>query len=333
MKKIWALALFLPPMLGARPSLAQAGGGAGGFGGNMGTSGYAGTASAYGSQERLSPEANERSKRRNASDEYVSYGGYGGADTRRGSAPAPAVFLEAGVLMNVKADEYVAVFGISEEAPTVAEASAKMEATLAGFKKSIAILGVRPEDGFVDFVAQVRIYSYKIEEKITTEELVGFELKKNISIRFKDKELLDKLSEAASRERIYDLIKVDYVVRDTAGIQEKLQAEAARIVARKALMHQSLPGASRLGAALVVSDKPSIYYPTEQYSSYTAAESEELRIVVSEGRPVRRARKGRTFYFNPLTPNLFDKVINPVIIEPVVQFTAYLRVKYELAKK
>ncbi|MBI1832003.1 MAG: hypothetical protein HYR84_11195 [Planctomycetes bacterium] len=42
------------------------------------------------------------------------------------------------------------------------------------------------------------------------------------------------------------------------------------------------------------------------------------------------ARKGRSFYYNPLTANGFDAILNPIIAEPVVQFTAHVRVKYEI---
>jgi hypothetical protein len=45
---------------------------------------------------------------------------------------------------------------------------------------------------------------------------------------------------------------------------------------------------------------------------------------------VEQARKPRTFYFNALTGDGFDRVVNPVVLEPVVQFTLYVKVKYEL---
>ena len=45
---------------------------------------------------------------------------------------------------------------------------------------------------------------------------------------------------------------------------------------------------------------------------------------------VQSLRKSRTFYFNPLTADGFDRVIDPVILEPVVQFTLYLKLKYEI---
>lgn len=45
-----------------------------------------------------------------------------------------------------------------------------------------------------------------------------------------------------------------------------------------------------------------------------------------------RVRLSATFYFDPLDGNGFDTVINPVILEPVVQFTLYLKVTYEVAR-
>ena len=74
-----------------------------------------------------------------------------------------------------------------------------------------------------------------------------------------------------------------------------------------------------------------MHYPTQMYDSYTASESEEVR-----GGPdrqkytVQSARKSRTFFFNALDGSDFDGVINPVITEPVVQFTLYLKLKYEV---
>ncbi|CAN5768289.1 hypothetical protein BH23PLA1_BH23PLA1_29450 [soil metagenome] len=45
---------------------------------------------------------------------------------------------------------------------------------------------------------------------------------------------------------------------------------------------------------------------------------------------IQNARKSRTFFFNALDADGFDDVIDPVIVEPVVQFTLYLKVKYEV---
>ena len=45
---------------------------------------------------------------------------------------------------------------------------------------------------------------------------------------------------------------------------------------------------------------------------------------------IQAARKSRTFFFNGLDAGGFDNVINPVVIEPVVQCSLFLKVKYEV---
>ena len=244
---------------------------------------------------------------------------------------ATTMFVDASVLMNVRADEHVAVFGVAQECATVPECNQKMDAVVAQFAASLRQLGIRAEDVFVDFDAQNKIYGYAVEGTIARERLVGFELKKNVSVRYKDRLLLDKLVVAASGAKIFDLVKVDYVVRDAAAVQNKLMEEAARVVREKAARYERLLGVKLQQPAQVYAERPSIYYPTEMYDSYAAYESEEIDADQFRGRyTVHRARKSRTFFFNALTADGFDSVLNPVVIEPVVQFTLYLKLKYEI---
>jgi uncharacterized protein YggE len=247
---------------------------------------------------------------------------------------ATSMFVEASVLMNVKADEYVAVFGIAHECTTVAECNRKMDTTVIEFSAQLKQLGIGAPNVYVDFAAQNKIYGYQVTGSIAKENLVGFELKKNISIHYQDKMLLDKLVIAASAARIFDLIKVDYIVKDTSQVQNRLMEEAAKITKQKVARNERLLNVKVLSPAQIYAEKPSIYFPTEMYDSYTAFESEEISSdYYREKYTVQRARKGRTFFFNPLNADGFDLVINPIVIEPVVQFTLYLKVKYEIEQR
>jgi uncharacterized protein YggE len=240
-----------------------------------------------------------------------------------------SVFIEARVLMNVKAEEYVAAFAIKEEAETVAECSRKMEATVGELTGALKELGIGEDDLFLDFVAQTQLYGYEVAEDVAREKLVGFELKKNLSVHFRDKALLDKLVVAAARSKVYDLIKVDYVVEDSEGIQGKLMEEASRVVKRKAARYEELLGIELGPARQVYAERPAVHYPGELYDSYTAAESSEVVAPPDSRRfAIQAARKSRTFYYNGLDGDGFDSVINPVVIEPPVQFTLYLKVRY-----
>ena len=253
--------------------------------------------------------------------------------TAPGEAPpnATSMFVEASVMANVKADEYVAVFGVAQECASVPECTQKMDATVTTFVASLKSLGAGASDIYVDFATQNRIYGYQLTGTVAKENLVGFELKKNVSVHYRDEALLDKLVVAASRAQIFDLIKVDYIVRDTASVQNKLMEEAAAVVKRKAARYESLLGIKLLAPAQVYAEKPSIYYPTEMYNSYTASESEEIDAdYYRQKYTIQGARKSRTFFFNALNADGFDTVVNPIVIEPVVQFTLYLKVRYEV---
>ena len=242
-----------------------------------------------------------------------------------------SMFIEASVLMNVLADEHVAVFAVMQECATPAECNQKMDAVTGQFTGELKQLGVRPEDTFIDFATQNKIYGFTVEGNVARERLAGFELKKNVSVRYRDKGLLDKLVLAAARAKIFDLVKVDYVVRDPAAVQGRLVEEAARAVREKAARYERLFGIKLLQPPQIYAERASTYYPTEMYDSYVAHESEAVEADDYRRKyAVVNARKGRTFFFNALNADGFDAVVNPVVIEPVVQFTLYLRVKYEI---
>jgi uncharacterized protein YggE len=242
-----------------------------------------------------------------------------------------STFVEANVLMNVRADEYVVVFSILQEGETVAECGRKMDAVVKQFSDELKTLGIADDARFVDFIAQNKIYGFEVTGEIAREKLVGFELKKNILIHYKDAALLDKIVLAASHSQVFDLIKVDYIVADLDRIQDRLMEEATRIIKRKASRYEKLLDIKLQPPAQVFAERSAVHYPTDLYDSYTAFETEHVNIPANRDRlTTQTVRKGRTFYFNGLDADGFDAVINPVMIEPVVQFTLYLKLKYEV---
>lgn len=242
-----------------------------------------------------------------------------------------STFVEAHVLMNVKADEYVAVFGLSQEGDTVSDCNKKMDEVVKAFTEVLTAEKVGKDEIFLDFISQTKIYGFEIAGNVATEKLVGFELKKNLSIRYKDRELLDRLIVAAAQFKIYDLIKVDYVVKDLKPIQDKLVEEASKIIKDKTGRYEKLLGVKLQPPAQVYLEKFGTFYPTSMYDSFTAAEVEAIGAIPDRQRfVIHSARKSRTFVFNGLDGDGFDTVINPVVLEPVVQFTLHLKMKYEV---
>ena len=242
-----------------------------------------------------------------------------------------SAFLDAAVLMNVRADVYVATFGISESGATLPEARAKVAGRLAAFRERLKGMGVAAARVSTDILASNRIYGYALENNVATERLVGFEFKENVSVRCRSQAEVDTMVAAAAKDGIFDLVKVDYVVSDLAAVRARLREEAAKAIASKRADYARLFGVRFAAAPQVYAERYDAFYPTDAYASYQAAEGENLdRIGYGAGNTiVHGARKVRTFYYDPLTTSGFDRVVNPVVTAPVVQCTLYLRLRYE----
>ncbi len=81
------------------------------------------------------------------------------------------------------------------------------------------IAGHPDGDIYVDMVNFFPKYEYDVSKKLFskktyTEIPKGFELQKNIHIRYTAPALLDRIVTAAARQEIYDIVKVDYFVKD-----------------------------------------------------------------------------------------------------------------------
>lgn len=244
----------------------------------------------------------------------------------------PAQYIEAYVLVNSAPDEFVAVFGVAREAPTAAESNNKVNAQLDQFLRAIAKLGVARSDTFVDLITQNRVYSFvPAADNIIQEKLTGFETKKTIAVRYKDRTLLEKLLTEAAAVSIFDLIKVDYVIHDMVKIRSRLFEEASRIIKQKEENYTRTLGL-KLRRDAIFQEKYDTHYPAELYETYRAFESGSVDTNYDSRMRVVRERKSSTSYLEPLDGSAFDSVLSPIGIEPVVQSTLYLKIRYGLAQ-
>jgi uncharacterized protein YggE len=251
----------------------------------------------------------------------IAAGDLGGVEAK-GSVPIS--FVEANVLLNLKADHYQAVFALVQEGTTLAAGNDKLASQTGDFMASLEALGVKRADIYVDFVSQNRIYDFAVEEKVARERPSGFEVKKSVVVRYHDAALLDKLLAAAAKSGIFDLVKVNYIVSDLPAARARLLEEASKIIKQKEASYKRLFGAT-LRSPSVYDQKYNAFFPSDMYKSYTAFESGSAD---SYNQRVVRSRKTSTFYYSPLDPAEFDAVINPAGVEPMVQLTLYLKIRY-----
>jgi uncharacterized protein YggE len=240
--------------------------------------------------------------------------------------------IEAYVLFNAAPDEFLVVFGVSQEGPTPGESNQKANARIDRFLGAAEKLGIPRHNTFVDFITQNRIYSFAPGTAgIIRESLTGFETKKTVSLRYKDRAMLEKLLDAAAQASIFDLIKVDYLITDMNKIRKALFEEAVRVVKQKEETYSHALGLG-ISRRVLLQETYDTVYPGELYQTYTAFESGAVDSNYESNTRVIRERKSSTSYLEPLDPSSFDTILNPSSIEPAVQCTLFMKVMYSVAQ-
>jgi Protein of unknown function (DUF541) len=252
--------------------------------------------------------------------------------------------LQAEILYNIKPTSYLAIFAVNQEGETIGQTDTFMTQRLDVFKRGLSALGIIESEINVDFISLAPKYEVQIEKKRrskTANEIpLGFQLKKNIHVQFKDNRMMDKIISAAAIAEIYDLAKVEVDVLNLKKIYEELNEEALKIVASKAKRFAAF---NLKATPLNVADNFETYYPTEQYESYTAYTTDNSQLQANQNYKqnkmfVKYASKDKTVFYNRLPYDQFDSVINPFFVEPPIQVHYKMQVKYafentELAAK
>jgi hypothetical protein len=239
-------------------------------------------------------------------------------------------------LSNQKADAYTAIFNVVQLGKTAEETHSALKSRLDAFVAEMKLAGVKPEDIYIDMVNFLPKFEYDVSKKLFskktfTEIPIGFELQKNIHVRFEKAEVLDRIVEAAAKNEIYDIVKVDYFVKDTKKIYAQLREQALLYFKE---IRQSYKSIQNLDSAYVSTGENTwVSYPGDRYTSYQAYSAQSLDPTQRADAKVERVDKPVSQFYNAIPANDYDIVINPEILEPCVQFSFQLVVRCTLNER
>lgn len=300
--------------------------------------GFLGAFEAFG-QAKGNVNYNESNNRR-TKQEYQQTNYNNSLPTNSSDAGAPVatimsnefVDIDASVLFNTKPDHLVAIFNVVQAGETAAEVNKIANERISGFWSKLQEMGVKQEHFFVDMVSLIPVYEVEVEKKLFSKNYnevpKGFELQKNLHISFNDERKLNEILTAAAQFEIYDIVRVDYIVNDSKKIYAQMQDEAHLIIAGKLEKYKKL-GINVSASNRTVAENSTIYYPTDRYKAYQAFSSTSLEVKKAQGNPkIQQARKPVSYYYNKVSEATFDAVVNPHVIEPVVQYAYTLKVRY-----
>lgn len=241
-----------------------------------------------------------------------------------------SILVDINAIMNVQADSYVAVFNVSQTAPSIEQVQQLTESRIQAVQQELqALNGIQKV--FVDMLSLVPVYEVEVEKKIfsknTYDELpAGFELQKNIHIRYQDPDVLDQLVLICGRQEIYDLVKVDYYVEGFQDYYDTLRTACHKFLDQR-LQEYRERGIQVDSSRALITENSDYSQPVERYQDYSAFITNSFQ-GKDAGRVVQRQRKKVTQYYQPITYKGYDIVIHPEIVQPVLQFSFNLKAKY-----
>ena len=242
--------------------------------------------------------------------------------------------ISINALSNQRASSYTAIFSVLQFGETAEQTNKILEGRLNPFISELKSLGIVDSNIYVDMVNFLPKYEFDVSKKIFskktyTEVPVGFELQKNVHIRYTDPGILDKIVTAAAKQEIYDIVKVDYFVKDPSTFYKQLR-EVTFDYANQIKEEYKKIGMELDSATLHTGENAWVAYPINRYESYQAFTSARPTTNDKGSAVWNMADKPTARFYNAVPANDYDIVINPEILEPAVQFSYNLILRFTL---
>lgn len=247
------------------------------------------------------------------------------------------VVMAISVLNNAEPTGYNAIFHLNQAGKKIQELDSLIEKRIKKFIQLSKELGVKPTDFYVDMIALVPIFEKekKIFSKTYTEVPKGFEMQKNIHVRYTKPEQLDRLFTMAAQCEIYDLIKVEYLYDSVQTATQKMRAKADEVM-KERLKHFAKAGIRLDTCFKTIYESQNQYFPVDQYVHYqplavsaleeeTSTEAGGSSAKIGGGRPQRS-----TLFHNQISTRGFDAIINPSPKIPGIQMVYNMEIRFRL---
>ena len=243
------------------------------------------------------------------------------------------VELSVNVLSNQKADTYVAIFNLTQMGKTVEETNKLLTDRYNGFFQGLQTVGIPKDNIYIDMVTFVPVYEYEKEKKIFTkthnEAPKGFEMQQNVHVKYNDPKMMVKIMSVAVKYEIYDLVKVDCSVNSQELVYVEMRTKAVSHLVNKIELFEEKLGIDLESGYRIVAENKKAIFPIDRYLSYSAFSNVSLGGTPDKGK-VLDMYKPKTLYYDKVTYDEFDLIINPDVLEPAIQFMYNMKVQIVL---
>jgi uncharacterized protein YggE len=250
------------------------------------------------------------------------------------------ITLSVSGLLNAKADTYVAFFHVMQVAETAATADSLLKVRIDKFKTELKKSGVDTAAVHTDMISFVPKYDFNVINRLfskTYNEVPdGFELQKNVIIRYEHASALDAIVTAAASAEIYDLVKVDYFLKDIKKYYDQLRLQCMEALKARMKSYESL-GIKLDTLKKTLDEDFGTNLPQQRYGSYQAVARPSMAAVKKSVDGVslkfRSVERSPSRYYQAVSYEEYDVVINSVIDQPMIQLTYQIKMKFFLNTK
>lgn len=237
-------------------------------------------------------------------------------------------------MSNQRATSYMAIFTMLQVGKTADETNTALNTRLNSFLSDLRGLGIPAEDVYVDMVNFLPKYEFDASKKIFSKKTLteipkGFELQKNVHIRYAKPAVLDQIVSAAAKQEIYDIVKVDYFVKNQQQVYQELRTLSFEYLDKIKESYAKM-GIHLDSAYTITAENAWVAYPANRYESYQAFSTQSLDVSEKNNSVVQPADKPTLRFYNAVAGNDYDIVVNPEILEPAVQFSYNLAVRFKM---
>ena len=248
---------------------------------------------------------NSISRQNIATSKYLGNSGVYNANDRigfRNLNPTSALTIDVKALCNVKATSYTAVFNISQIGETAEETHDLMKKRIANVKQELQSLGIAKDDLVIDVISFIPVYEMEVVKKLFSKKYneipKGFQLQQNIHVQFTKTSQFEGILEACAKNEIYNLVKVDYFIKDIHLVYQKLQAALLKQVALKRTYYKAL-GFDLSKYNVMMADDKYCYFPKNFYKNYQAFNSVSFD-AIKKKKDITTVKKLTSYYINHL---------------------------------
>lgn len=235
-------------------------------------------------------------------------------------------------IYNEQATSQIATFAILQLGKTAEEATGLIDERIQNVMKELTAYN---KDIIIatDMISFVPTYDYATEKKIFNpktynEKPSGFELKKNLIIKFKNNNDFDRIVSICGKNEIYDLAKVDYVTTNFDAVRFQMQKKALEVFKDQMANYSLIMNTDLNKKEKILQEGFNVTYPMESYRSYQAYSQADASF--DPKGVVHNIKKNTTQYYNAALVKDHNFVFNPDITEPTIQAFYEITIRIKL---